>query len=279
MCIPRNYAEAKRFFEDRRFKYRNFRTVANNTDVVELYGEGPNAYGIKLHNTIIITYYHGGEVAMDNYDSYTTNSRRTDAGKPVIRSASSMGVPKDKRLLMNRRWDVGHRADGVDLPYGLPADRPLLFDSTGSIVGAAELTEEIWVPRVEDQRERKALLRWTRKHLLSVVHSMEQLDAFPPGLAEWGCNASDLAGLKAKWEEAKCVGQRSVVLANFIDRELEITPMAHGIPFHVAYSLGQRLKALTPSAALSSRTPFSNPPAELWDQKTVRCADLPLYLD
>lgn len=175
--IPRNYREARDFFEARRHKHNNYRRLPCGNTEVTLYGwvgEDP-IYSIKLYATDIIIYYPDGSVKLDAYDSVTTNSRRIDAGAPVIRGAKAMGVPKADRLDHETRWDI---TCGL-YPYGIPAVE-IVLDPQGRVslidgVPEAEYTEHVVVPDVEAQKQRRRVLRRTRQLLTPWAQAIETI--------------------------------------------------------------------------------------------------------
>lgn len=262
MDLPKNYEQARQFFEGRRDKANHHRTVGNNTQVWELAGQGEPCYSIKLHQTHIIIYYPDGRVELDNYDSPVTNDRRHNAGKPTIHGITGLASGKVNRLLVDRRWVV--RNAHYDLPYGLPADMALMLNPDGSVRDLEHIKEYVWTPRVEDQRQRKALIRWARKTIKPVVESMQALEAFSRGIAGWAFAAADLEVLRDDGTEG--------AIAEFIDKHLEVETRWAFVP-DPAEALETALRDLTPSAQLNRWRGD-----ELWDKVSVRTIDLPKYL-
>lgn len=270
MDLPADYEEAKRFFEGRRKKKLNYRNIGNNTQVCELVGSDDPCYSIKLRQTHIITYYPDGRVELDNYDSGVTNDRRCNAGKPTIHGITGMASGKVNRVLEQRRWVV--RNAHHDLPYGLPADMALTLNPDGSVYKLENIEEYLWVPRVEDQKQRKALLRWARGTVKPVVESMQALEAFPNGVPSWVINAADLEELRERVDEAATDIQVGEEVGDFIRRNLQFNTAWYYNP-DAAQFFEDTLAAMTPSAVLNRWRCD-----ELWDKITVRTIDLPKYL-
>lgn len=166
--VPRNYAEAKRWFDGRRDKHRNFRNLEGTQETsVRCYEqEGTSTeYAIRLYATDIITYHEDGRVWLDNYDSNTTNDRRDRAGMPVIRSAqSTVGRSKAERLVVKERWAFYGGPVG-----GMPADSDLALDSTGTAMFDPESTEGVYVLDETAAKERRALVKWFRKDAVPLI--------------------------------------------------------------------------------------------------------------
>lgn len=267
--IPRNWVECHEWFEGRRHKDRDYRKLgAGNTTVWHRgYQNDKPIYGIQLHSTDIITYYPDGAYDLDSYDSHLTNSRRDDAGAPVIRSARAMGVPKPYLLDCDRRWDL--RGANQLYPYGVPA-RDLKFNSTDVLthidgVPAAEYKELVRVPDKEAQKLRRRVLRRTRALLKPWCTATEQLG---DEVGEWGFDLMDLE----MWLEAIDKGEfdsDEAAAGAFIEKFWSTSKYSwrNQTP---AFALDAELNKLQPSHDRTDRM--------LWDTVEVHPSDLPKYL-
>ena len=260
--MPGNYSQARDFFEARRAKTNDYRTIPGfrNTEVriIERPAAGAPAYAVKLYATDIIIYYPDGRVFLDAYDSATTNMRRNDAGMPEIRTASAMGIPKKDYLEWNARWDLRSQK----YPYGLPACDLLLgpHGDVEEIDGkpAADFLEGVRVPKPDAQKLRRSLVRRVRKLL---VPYCQALDAMGGDVINFDFDLSDCEELLS-W--AYDGVDKAQLVVDFVEAHQD---------WYRFNCLGSTMKNL--QRALGRLQPGQNKhDRDLWDWEMVRPEDL-----
>lgn len=264
--LPRNYQEAKAFFEARRFKGRDWRRTKKNATEVRRIGRtvGEPAYAIQLYATDIIIYYPDGRVFLDAYQSNTTNDRRWEAGFPAIRSAKSMGAPKADRIEDQQRWDI--RETGR-FTYGLPA-ADILLDPHGRVeelggVPIDQVTEHVLVPVKIEQKKRRRVVKRVRELLGPQCQMLDAMDAVT---REFYFDAEDAEELVTAVDDG---GDQSALVAAFMERHTR-DPALTTTTGMSCCELEATLNRLLPSNCKDD--------LDLWLNKTIHPSELPLWL-
>lgn len=269
--LPRNWEEAHKFFEGRRNKSNTYRTTSKVNTEVHLRGSceaGHPIYAIQLYYTDIITYHHDGRVALDPYDSATTDARRNDAGCPVIRGARAMGIPKADRLDQPVRWDFRwfNRQLAKQYPYGVPAVPIVVKDGELVEIDGVDpdhYKEALRVPDTAEQKKRRRVLARTRNLLKDWCRLTEQMD--PAVMVRWTFDETDCELLLDRYIPKQ--GEADAV-AEFIDRFVDRSRDWRAEP--PTKALEYRLRIFQPAQNKDDRV--------LWDTVDVKPEELETWL-